>query len=110
MESAEIVPAPPPDSGAAPRYVIQFVGLVSGGSSDVDGLYLESYDPNYIYPLGYDGGWLKTTTNLDLAEKFPTQEQAIAKWHTVAPPPYNIRPDGKLNKPLTAYNIAIIEV
>jgi hypothetical protein len=87
---------------------MRFIGLVNGESSEFDGQYLVSYDPTYVPPSGkYDGGKLITTRNPAEAQVFPDVESAIAMWKTQAPKPWDLRPDMKPNRPLTAFNVEI---
>jgi hypothetical protein len=90
-------------------YVILIIGAATGAPTQWDGKYLRSYDPspNGMTGAEYDGGTLTVTNKPELAERFDTIEQAAAKWKTVSPPPYNVRPDGLENRPLTAFSIII---
>lgn len=74
--------------------------LKDGGP--VLGLYLEWSDPNARGGMG-DDRW---TDSVDRARKFETLDAAVSCWTAVSfvrP----VRPDGKPNKPLTAYSVTI---
>jgi hypothetical protein len=91
-------------------WVIRFAGYAQGGRSEYDGKYLVSYDPTYLDPIyGFDGGSLDTTWNLELAKKFASPTEAMEMWKTIPLAPYHIRLDGKPNRPLTAFNIEILD-
>lgn len=65
--------------------------------------YLEWYDPNIP-----DGSQVMAlfTDDIAKAKTFPSVDAAMAEWNRVrANDP--IRPDGKLNKPLTALTVSI---
>ena len=88
---------------------IFIVGLANGEPHEVSGNWLKSFDLNYIHPVhGYDGGHLLVTSNPGEAEQFPDVVAARAKWMSVAPKPYDVRPDGKPNRPLTAFTVKIL--
>lgn len=76
------------------------------------GLYLKSYDANYVLPNGeYDGGMLNTTPNIEEAQKFNDVIELMSKWKETAPTPWNIRLwDGQPNRPLTAFTIEVINL
>lgn len=88
-------------------WVIKFLSR-SDGNKEYFGKYLKYYDPGYMFNGQYDGGRLIITENIADAQKFATSQDAFQKWHSVAPEPYSIRSDGKLNKPLTAFSVMII--
>ena len=71
----------------------------------VHGDYLEWSDPNAKFGMG-DEQW---TTDLAKAKRFPTFTAAMECWKaqsTLAP----MRPDGKPNRPLTAWSVTVQEV
>lgn len=71
----------------------------------VYGLYLEWSDPNARNGMG-DERW---TNDLAKAQRFATHEAAFECWRaqsTVRP----IRPDGKANRPMTAFSVTIEQV
>ena len=85
---------------------IFIVGLVSGEPHFAAGKWVKSYNPWYVNPEhGYDGGLLEVTENEREAQEFPNVEWAISVWRSVAPEPYRIRADGKLNRPLTSFTV-----
>lgn len=80
------------------RYVIQFLGDALGRPTRVDGQYLTAYDP--------DTGDLQTTADASRALHFDHPADALHLWRaqsTVEP----LRPDGKPNRPLTAFTITV---
>ena len=82
---------------------IQAVGFVNGMPCDHAGQYLESFDPD-----AYGGrGYVTWTPDLSKAMRFTSVVEAFEmRWRqpTVLP----LRPDGKPNRPLTAYTTEII--
>jgi hypothetical protein len=88
-----------PYATANGRYVIQIVD-----AGEVAGLYLADYDPEYA---GGQGD-IKLTRHPAKAARFPSMFAALQCYQTV-PESRRRRPDGKLNRPLTAaYTIQII--
>src|SRR5262252_2180278 len=93
-------------------YIIRFEGLAglpNGGAHDAIGKYLRSYDPAPLAGRPYDGGRLETTRFPYLAMRFDSPKEAIECWRTQAPEPHDLRPDGKPNRPLTAFSVSILE-
>jgi len=71
----------------------------------VIGDYLEWSDPNAKFGLG-DDRW---TADIARAKRFPTFTAAMECWKaqsTLVP----MRPDGKANRPMTAYSVTVEEV
>lgn len=83
--------------------VIQAVGYADGRECPQAGQYLETFDADAM-----DGrGFATFTDDLAKAMHFLSSEQAFTFWHTqskVRP----LRPDGKPNKPLTAYTVMLV--
>jgi hypothetical protein len=82
-------------------------------------LYSLAHEPNTLYPNKFlksfdpDGnngrGEYDTARDLSEAQLFITAKDAINLWQTVSKlRPF--RPDGEPNKPLTAFNIEILEI
>lgn len=73
------------------------------GDTDVNGMWLKTYDPN-----ANDGrGHIDLTTKESEGMAFDDQVAALEFWRqqsTVRP----LRPDGKPNRPLTAFNVEFI--
>lgn len=90
--------------------VIQIVGLVLGEPSPFDGEWLVEYDPNQR-GVDRDGdemfAHVKTTATLAEARRFTTAE-ALAYWKQVSAR-WPRRPDGKPNRPLTAFTVSIYD-
>lgn len=84
-------------------FVLHIVAPAIGGPSDLDGKYVKAYDPN-----ARDGrGHITGTDDRTQALKFENAGDAFSFWRqqsTVRP----LRPDGRPNKPLTAYHIEIM--
>lgn len=92
-------------------YVIRFVALADGRPGVYAGLYLAHYDAAYIHPtLGYDGGRLEVTDDPSRALRFADAAAAAEKWKEQAPPPYDLRPDGQPNRPLTAFTVEVLKI
>lgn len=89
------------------EYILQFLSLANGQPSALDGHYLVYYDAKYVSPWGYDGGLLETTPEREKAKRFPDAASAMEKWNEIAPKPYDVRPDGKKNKPLTCWSVVV---
>jgi len=91
--------------------VIKFVGTAIGVPHAADGCYLRAFDP--APPPGsteYDGGDLWLTEDLAEAKRFEEIAEAYRFWLTEAPYPFHVRPDGKPNRPLTAFTIEVVRV
>lgn len=86
--------------------IIRLIGMVAGESSELDGQYVAAYDPTY-HPLGqpYAGGILEVTDDPRKALRFPDALAATEKWRQS----YGLRPDGKPNRPLTAWTVELEE-
>jgi hypothetical protein len=68
------------------------------------GQYLATYDPE-----AHEGwGEAEWTTNIDLARRFDSTSDAYDCWRTI-PASRPTRPDGKNNRPLTAFSITVEE-
>lgn len=88
-------------------YGIYLHGLANGQPSEYDHTWVVHYDPNYMRgPGNYDGGLLETTANKAKAGRFSFAD-AVLLWKSTAPAPFDVRPDGKLNRPLTAFTVSI---
>jgi hypothetical protein len=90
--------------------VILIHGLIQGGTTSFDGQYVVEYDPGRD---GVDPGsgmpmmcHLVTTPDISKATVFPGTA-AFELWRK--PDPRNpVRPDGKPNRPLTAFTVEIV--
>jgi hypothetical protein len=83
------------------------VALTLAAATDnvVLGPYLEWSDPNAKFGRG-DDGW---TFDLARAKRFPSVEAAMKCWKAQSTlVPY--RPDGKPNRPMTAYSVTMQEI
>lgn len=81
------------------EYVIRLIKLASGASDPNEGKYVKDFDP-----AAFDGrGSLVSTPDEDLARRFPNAIDAWEYWRQSA----GRRPDGKHNRPLTAWTVDI---
>lgn len=82
------------------------VGTVQGVPTPADGSYLVDYDPT----RPGTGGWachLEYTHDPAKAKVFAHQGEALELWKKVSG---KTRPDGKPDRPLTAYTVEILKV
>ena len=89
--------------------VIRCLGMagfsVLNGADAPKGQYLKSYDPE-----AHDGqGFAEWTDDPSQAKKFISALDAHALWTTI-PKSRPTRPDGRPNRPLTAFSIAVEEL
>jgi hypothetical protein len=84
-------------------FVIVNMGWADGRDLPEKGAFLRSFDPNANDGRG-DVVW---TTDLRDARAFLAKEDAWAEWNQVSTT-RPMRPDGKPNKPLTAWNILVV--
>ena len=87
---------------------IQIIGLIIGGSTPFDGQYLTEYDPARD---GCDPDGLPMTcylrTSPDRGDALTlSHREAMDLWGAVDPRT-PIRPDGRPNRPLTAFTVEI---
>jgi hypothetical protein len=86
------------------EHVIKLLGAASGHPTNLEGQYLKSYDPE-----AFDGrGDVVATPLKEYAMRFDSFSQAHAFWNQQSKT-RPLRPDGKPNKPLTAFTIEIIK-
>jgi len=85
--------------------VIRLVGLISGQPHPFDGAYVVEYDPSPAY-LPPRECVLRVTTDKTRAKQYVDNRAAFNEVHRVDKR-NPIRADGRLNKPLTAFNISI---
>lgn len=83
---------------------VQLVGLADGSPHEIDGQYLVSYDPEYHSPEGYDGGALVTTSDRAQAPVFDVAEALLIWKSGPTCKCHRLRPDGKPNRPLSAFS------
>lgn len=85
---------------------IQIVSLSDGSESPFDGQYLVEYDPSRpgVDPRGEPmTAHLVTTPNRGNAREFRNTLEALECWRQA----HGTRPDGKPNRPLTAYHVMV---
>jgi hypothetical protein len=84
------------------EYVLKCEGFATG-PSPYDGSYLEWSNPNA--PMGSNfGGW---TPDLRKAKRFASPAAALECWREQRTIDHQVRPDGKPNRPLTAFTVSV---
>lgn len=84
-------------------YVMVCEGYASGMDCPFTGQYLEFYDANTVD--GELGGW---TNDLAKAKRYETAKDLLEDWRSIRTIEYNgFRPDGRRNRPLTAFSVSI---
>lgn len=81
------------------EYIIQLMELATGEPDPAGGEYVKEYDPTAYAGRGY----LVTTPDKAQARRFPDGGAATEYWRQSA----GIRPDGRPNRPLTAWTVDI---
>jgi len=88
---------------------MQVVGLVNGGATPFDGQFLVEYDadregraPDGTVMLAH----ILTTPALGAAKRWPSHRDALEEWRRQSTR-WPRRPDGKANRPLTAFTVEI---
>jgi hypothetical protein len=89
-------------------FVIRILGTAKQEYSGPP-LYVKSFDPTWRHPSGYPTGSVATTDDLAEAMVFETSADAIAFWRQ-EDPEVPLRPDGRPNRPLTAFTVAFTPV
>jgi hypothetical protein len=91
--------------------VMQIIDPASGEKSPFVGTYIVSYDPDFHHktaPDGYGGGQLRVTLDRALARCFNDAGEALEYWRQAPKCScHSTRPDGKPNRPLTAFTVSI---
>jgi len=93
---------PPGKSAMADEATLANLSIAAVSNSLEKGEYLEWADPDANNGIGAD----RWTTDIDKAKKFATFADAVECWRaqsTVNP----VRPDGKPNRPMTAWSITV---
>ena len=85
--------------------VIQIASLIDGTRTPFDGQYVVEYDPDRA-PASPCCAHLVTTPDIESATRY-TKLEALELWRKVDPE-HPLRRDGKPNRPLTAFSVAII--
>ena len=83
---------------------IRIVQRADGEESPIDGMYIRSFDPK-VNEDGRGQGALVVTPFRESAVMFRTTDEAVDFWRQ---PSLSVpkRPDGKPNRPLTAYTVS----
>lgn len=84
---------------------IRIVGSADGRPDYWDGQYLVTWD----FEARGGRGWGTFSPHVKVAKRFATRAQAIAFWRRQSRT-VPIRPDGKENRPLTAFTIETEEI
>lgn len=86
-------------------FLIRIVAAADGTPCPEAGCYVRQYTPD-----GYDGrGRMIATARRELARLYPDAVAAWADWRRVSAT-HPRRPDGKPNRPLTAYTVELVQV
>lgn len=89
---------------------MQIVGLINGGATPFDGQWLVEYDPERD-GRAPDGSpmlaHILTTPDIDQARVFDSHAEALDLWRSVCQRQRTRWPDGKPNRPLTAFTVEI---
>src|SRR5262245_20975860 len=91
--------------GASMGTVIKIIGNAMGIPGPEDGLYVKFLDPD----IGHGKGFLDLTDDISEARVFATAGAAFAYWKLQSRR-YPFRPDGKPNRPLTAFTCEFIKL
>jgi hypothetical protein len=89
------------------EWALRCIGVMTVGATDTRmvGMLVKAHDPNMR-----DGrGWTEWTDDERFARRFRSPVEALDFWRqqsTVRP----LRPDGKPNRPLTAYSIEVVKL
>ena len=85
-----------------PTIVIRILGLADGSDDGCAGQWVHSFCPD-----GHNGtGDLVLTSNVAEAKRYDNAGDAIADWQAVSKT-HPERPDGKPNRPMTAFTVEI---
>lgn len=86
---------------------IKIIGTAAGVATEFDGSYVQKYDPAFIELDGsYNGGILEVCHDPKDALQFDSAEAAMECWRRS----FGLRPDGRENRPLTAFTVEISAV
>jgi hypothetical protein len=83
--------------------VMRIVGAANGLPTELDGLYLREFDPEFANGVGLITG----TADRTEAMRFGSKSAAMLFWRQ-SPRCRRIRPDGRPNRPLTAFTVEIV--
>lgn len=88
------------------KTVMRIVGLVQGGPTPIDGMYLMEYDPGRDGTLGGQPitAHILCTQDKRKAMKFESLVELTETWK-MTDPRNPVRYDGRPNRPLTAFTI-----
>lgn len=87
--------------------VMKSMGLAGWPSDGSEGQYLRAYNPNGGPPQHPGRGLIEWTADINEAIWFPDLAAGMAEWKrqsTNVP----LRPDGRPNRPLTAYTVTFV--
>jgi hypothetical protein len=80
---------------------VRIIGLANGMPHPSDGEWLVSYDP-----YAYKGrGHMQTTASRAKATRYD-----IVEWHKLYSTAVGMRPDGKPNRPITAFHVEVVRL
>lgn len=89
------------------KTIIRIIGLADGRTSDIDGAFLAAYDNTLEDDRGV--GEVHATRDRDRAMRFDDFADAAQFWRQ-ASLTVPQRPDGKPNRPLTAFTVTMEHV
>ena len=82
--------------------IIRIVGLATSETTSADGMYVTEYTPD-----GNDGqGMLTLTPHRHAAKRYSSKADAMAQWMAVSRT-HPTRPDGKPNRPMSAFSVEV---
>lgn len=94
------------------RYLMRLLGVtLNAAAHRYSGMYVVSYDAGWHRPDGtYDGGLLECTPDVAEAGRFTLEEFRALVLSSPECLEHRLRPDGKPNRPLTAFDVEGIPV
>lgn len=103
----QVAPSRIPARRLSPGYVATAADFVAAAIDDaiIHGLFLADSNPN-LFGLHGAQAW---STDIEDALTFATREEAFACWQAQSET-LPKRPDGKPNRPLTAYSVSIYPI
>lgn len=86
------------------KHALKICGSALGNASEFDGQYVKTYDP-------HDGvhGRIEVTADLQHAMHYDDIAAAMTEWKRINKN-HPWRPDGKPNRPLTAFTVELVNV
>ncbi len=85
-------------------YLMRVIGYADGSRCNVAGQYLASYDPD----APKRAFLAEFTDRVEEAMKFPDAGAVLEEWRRVRTVDGGLRPDGKPDRPLTAFTVEVV--